>query len=166
MKVSIDVKMKAEYIYDMLLHHMYSRLTGFLINLTGLTIIMIGGLSLRSGKLSLMQALGYVLVGIVVLVYTPVSLKRKANKIMSEAKYQSVIQYEFNEEGIAEQLAGQTSIYPWDQIEKAVATPKDIVFYLNDSKALVMPKEHFQDNFMPVMKLIVANMTREQVYIR
>lgn len=166
MKVFIDVKMKAEYIYDMMLYHMYSRLTGFLINITGLTIIMLSGLWLRAGRLMLMPALGYVAVGMAVLIYTPLSLKLRAKKMMQQPKYQSVIQYAFDDSGIEEQVMDTTTSYGWNQVEKAVATPKDIVFYLGDDNALVLPKEYFKDNFIPVMKLIVRNLTRDQVYIR
>lgn len=166
MNISICVKMKSEYIYDMLLFHMYSRLSGFLINMTGLAIIIIGGLWLRSGKLSLPEALGYVMCGIVVLIFTPLSLKIRANKIMKHPKYQSEIEYQFDNEGVMECLSGQSNLYKWSQIERAVATPKDIVFYTQDAKALVFPKVSLQEDFMKLMKLIVCNMTSEQVHIR
>ena len=47
MKVAVEVKMKAEYIYDLLLFHTYSKLSGFMINLMGLTVIIIGGWRLK-----------------------------------------------------------------------------------------------------------------------
>lgn len=166
MSVCIRVKMKSEYIFDMLLYHMYSRFSGFLINLAGLMIIMMAGLWLRFGKLTLMQAAGYLLVGALVLVYTPLSLKLRAEKIMKQVKYQQEIRYQFDDQGVLEQLDGNSVRYGWSQVQRAVATPKDIVFYMEDDKALVFPKVCLQDDFMHLMKLIVGNMEREQVYIR
>lgn len=56
--------------------------------------------------------------------------------------------------------------YLWSEVKRAISTPKDIVFYLEDSKALVFPKDSLQEDFMGLMKLIVIKMKREQVYIR
>jgi len=166
MKVYVDVSMKAEYIFDVLLYHMYSKFTGFLMNLTGLTIIMLGGLWLSFGRISLYQSAGYILAGLGVLCFTPICLKVRANKMIKQPKYQSMIHYGFDENGIEETLPMCTTVYSWKQVEKAVATPKDIVFYLSESDVIVLPKEHFKENFMPVMQLIAGNMTRDKIYIR
>jgi len=166
MNVCIRVKMKSEYIYDTLLYHMYSRLSGFLINMTGLALLMMGGLWLRTERLTPMQAAGYLLMGAAVLVYTPLSLKLRADKMMKEAKYREELQYRFSHDGVQEQIAGHTVRYEWAQVERAVATPKNIVFYMEGAAVLIFPKEYLQADFMAFMKLIVANMTREQVYIR
>ena len=32
--------------------------------------------------------------------------------------------------------------------------------------SLVLPKESFGENFMPVMKLVVSNLSRDRIYIR
>lgn len=166
MNVCIRVKMKSEYIYDMLLYHMYSQLSGFLINMTGLTLLIMGGMWLKSGKLTPVHAAGYLLMGVAVLIYTPFSLKAKANKMMKEPKYQEEIPYQFDCAGVLEQISGNEVRYEWSQVERAVATPKNIVFYMEGSTVLVFPKEFFQADFMAFVKLIVANMSREQVYIR
>lgn len=166
MNVCIRVKMKSEYIYDMLLYHMYSRLSGFLINMTGLTLLIMGGLWLKSEKLTPVQAAGYLLMGAAVLIYTPLSLKIRACKMMKEPKYHAEIPYQFDHDGVLEQISGNTVRYEWSQVERAVATPKNIVFYMAESTALVFPKEFLQADFMALMKLIVANMSIEQVYIR
>lgn len=166
MNISIQVRMKSEYIYDMLLHHMYSRLPGFLINMTGLTLLMTGGLRLRAGSLTQAQTLGYAAAGIAVLIYTPLSLKARAAQMMASPKYQKEIRYQFNTHGIIEYSAGQVSHYQWVQIERVLSTPKDIVFYTQDSGVLIFPKESIQEHFMELMKLIVTKMTHDQVYIR
>ena len=166
MNVSIRVKMKSEYIYDTLLYHVYSRLSGFLINMTGLTLLIMGGLWLRSGRLTPLQAAGYLLMGAAVLVYTPLSLRIRAGRMMAEPKYREEIRYQFDHSGILEEISGNTVRYDWTQVERAVATPKNIVFYMQESSVLVFPKAFLQTDFMDLMKLIIANMTREQVYIR
>ena len=167
MKVYIAVKMREEYIFDLLLYHVYSKLSGFLMNILGLTIIMGGGFMLKAGSVNLSQALVYVLLGIGVLLYTPINLKIKARNAMKEKKYQDIIHYDFDDNGIKEKICdNKITCYKWNQVEKALATPKDIAFYLPNDHVLIVPKEQFKDDFVPVMQLVAKNMPYEKIYIR
>ena len=67
MKVYVKVRMKAEFIYDLLLFHTYSRLSGFLVNLLGLAVIITGGFLLRNQTIQLCQAFVYIAVGVMIL---------------------------------------------------------------------------------------------------
>ena len=49
---------------------------------------------------------------------------------------------------------------------KKLLLPKDIAFYVGNDEALILPKEDFKENFMPVMKMIVQNVKRDKIYIR
>ena len=53
MAIVVDVWMKAAYIFDFTLHQTYAKLSGFLTNLAGLSVIIIGGMRLRTGALRL-----------------------------------------------------------------------------------------------------------------
>lgn len=164
--MTVDVKMKAEYIYDLLLFHTYSKLSGFLINVLGLAVIITGGLMLGIDKIQLTQALLYVAAGILFLSYTPFTLKRRAKQLVKAPQYQSKIAYGFDETGIKEEVSDKVNHYTWSQVEKAISTPKDIAFYVGKEEALILPKESFGENFFPVMKLIADNITRDKIYIR
>lgn len=164
--VKIDVKMKAEYIYDLLLFHTYSKFSGFMVNVLGLAIIIIGGLSLGMGKMNMFQSVICIMAGIGFIAYTPLNLKLKAKQLMKLDRYSNDISYEFSENGIAENTSGNIINYEWSRVEKAIATPKDIAFYVGNDEALILPKEDFKENFMPVMKMIVQNVTRDKIYIR
>lgn len=163
--MKIIVKMKNEFIYDLLLFHTYSKFSGFLVNVLGLSVIITGGLLLGVDKIQVKQAIMYVFAGILFLSYTPFTLKRRAKQMIKAPQYHSEIIYEFNEDGINEEILGKINIYNWHQIEKAISTPKDIAFYVGKEDALILPKESFGDNFLPVMKLIAENVTRDKIYI-
>lgn len=76
--------------------------------------------------------------------------------------------YSFSGEGIVEHLGDKAVKHGWGEVRKAIATPKDIAFYIGEeeSMALIVPKECFGENFMPVMKLIAENIKRDRIYIR
>lgn len=164
--VKIDVKMKAEYIYDLLLFHTYSKFSGFMVNVLGLAVLIIGGLSLGMGKMNMFQSVICIMAGVGVILYTPLNLKIKAKQLMKLGRYRNDISYEFSKNGIAENVSGNIINYEWSQVEKAIATPKDIAFYVGNDEALILPKEDFKENFMPVMKMVVQNVTRDKIYIR
>lgn len=51
MEISVKVKMKVEYIYDLLLFHQYSKFSGFFVNMMGLAVIILGGFSLAADRI-------------------------------------------------------------------------------------------------------------------
>ncbi len=162
----VTVKMRSEFIYDLLLFHTYSKFSGFLVNVLGLAVIITGGLMLGMNKIELLQALLYVVAGILFLSYTPFTLKRRAKQMIKAPQYQSEIVYGFDEFGIRELMSDKENRYTWGQVEKAISTPKDIAFYVGKEEALILPKESFGDHFLPIMKLIAENVTRDRIYIR
>lgn len=166
MKTAVDVRMKAEYIYDLLLFHTYSKFSGFMINLMGLMVIVMGGLGLGTGKISMAQCLVYLVAGTIFLALTPLNLRLRSKKMIKDPKYRDTLHYSFDKQGIEEEVQGKVNTYSWDNVQKAIATPKNIAFYVNEESALIIPKEYFGQNFMPVMKLIVENVTRDRIYIR
>jgi len=72
--ILVNSKLNAEYIYDFTLHQTYSKLAGFLVNMSGLSILIIDGLHLRNGTFSLQISLLLVSIGICILIYTPIHL--------------------------------------------------------------------------------------------
>ncbi len=164
--MKIEVTMKAEHIYDLLLFHTYSRLSGFLVNVLGLAVIVAGGILLGAERIGLQNALLYVGAGFLFLSFTPLSLYLKSRKMIAAPCYRENTVYTFFDEGFSRRNVGVENSYSWSQVEKAVSTPKDIVFYVNEGEAMILPKESFQDYFMPVMKLIAQNVTRDKIYIR
>lgn len=93
--------MKAEYIYDFMLHQTYSKLSGFLINIAGLSLIIISGLRLRSSSLTLGQALILVIIGLCILAYTPLFLYFRVKQAEKENTFTKNIRCSFDKNGIA-----------------------------------------------------------------
>ena len=111
---------------------------------------------MRNQTIQLHQAFVYIAVGVMI----------QAGRMMGQPRYDSEIQYGFDENGIEEKMGEQVRTYGWNTVQKAVSTPKDIAFYIEESSDLVLPKESFGENFMPVMKLVVSNLSRDRIYIR
>lgn len=181
-KIMLNAKLNTEYIYDFTLHQTYSKLSGFLVNMSGLSVIIIAGLRLRSGHLSLNIALILVLIGIFILAYTPLSLFISAKKIVKNEGNRLNINYIFDKNGITREQVYDISpkaannidslgyrptlsIYRWQDLSKVISTPKTIAYFINDESAYIIPKKNFGNDFLSIMKLTFENMSRDKIYI-
>lgn len=167
-RAELNVKMKAEYIYDMLLYHMYSTFGGFMLNVAGLAVIITGGMRYSFHKSSLAGAIGLILFGVILLAVTPLNLKLRAKNTTKLPKYQHIIHYGIDNDGIDESINGHSNHYDWNQILKAVSTPKTITFYLSDGgSVLVFPKEAFDPKtFQSAMWHLSHNVVMGRIFIR
>lgn len=167
-RAELDVKMKADYIFDMLLYHMYSTFGGFMLNVAGLAVIITGGMRYTFHKSSLAGAIGLMLFGVLLLVVTPLNLKLRARNTTKLPKYRNTIHYGFDGDGIDETINCHVNHYDWSQILKAVSTPKTITFYLSDGgSVLVFPKEAFDPaTFQSVMWHLSHNVVMGKIFIR
>ncbi|MDD2980353.1 MAG: YcxB family protein [Hespellia sp.] len=167
MEEKITVQMTADNLFDFLLFHTYSKFAGFLTNILGLAIAFMGIIMLATGRASVLRFLFYLAAAALFLLYTPVSLKLRANKQMKvNPEFSNPKEYTFGEEGICVVQNQKEAVYAWEQIEKVVATPKNIGIYYGVNDALIIPKQEFGEKFMSVMKVITAHVSRERVKIR
>lgn len=163
-----DVHMDAKFIYDMLLFHMYSTFGGFCLNIAGLTAIVLGGIRYYLGQHSLETAFSFIIVGVIIIVSTPLSLWLRAKNTMKQEKYRSAIHYRFHDGGIDEMVAGsEVNHYQWSQVEKAVNTPKTISFYMQSAgSVLVFPKQDFtNETFQAAMRQLSRHVVMGKIYI-
>lgn len=156
MKETISVQMTENLLYDFLLYHTYSKLSGFLINILGVTIILIGVVMNFTGKIEFSQFAFHIAAGVLFLAYLPFQLKLRSRKHMkTNAEYRELRQYTFTKEGI---LAGQEKeeFFPWEKFQKIVVAPKTFGFYYGENDALIIPKESFGEQFTPIMQIVTT----------
>lgn len=155
----LKVQLTKGHLFDFLLYHTFSKGSGFLVNMLGMCVIILGAVMQFVGKIEFRQLVLYVIVGVVVLAYTPVQLKFRAKKQMEvNPEYRDPREYVFSEEdGIIVVQNGQETKYEWSQIQRTVTTPKTIGIYYEKERAFIIPKEAFGDRFVPVMQMVVQH---------
>ena len=155
----LKVQLTKGQLFDFLLYHTFSKGSGFLVNMLGMCVIILGAVMQFVGKIEFRQFVLYVIVGVVVLAYTPLQLKFRARKQMEvNPEYRDPREYVFSEEdGIIVVQNGQETKYEWSQIQRTVTTPKTIGIYYEKERAFIIPKEAFGDRFVPVMQMVVRH---------
>ncbi|WP_302955757.1 YcxB family protein [[Clostridium] scindens] len=167
MEQKLTVTMTGEALFDFLLYHTYSKFSGFLTNVLGTAVAIMGVILLIMGKITPVHLIFYIAAATIFLAYTPFLLKYRAKRQMEVNKdYQTVWEYKFYEKGISVSYADKTKEYPWEQIERTVATPKTIGIYYGKDHVFIIPKQDFGQKFVPVMKMIAEHIGLHNVRLR
>lgn len=165
----ITVHMTKETLYDFLLFHAYSKFSGFLTNILGLAIVFLGISMYVTGRTSALRLVFYVVAAAIFLGYTPFLLKTRAKKqVEINPEYNGPVEYTFSdEEGImVKWVDEQEKTYAWEDIQRAVVTPKTIGIYYEAESALIIPKQDFGEEFAPIFQMIARHLGMNNVRMR
>ncbi len=156
----ITVHMTKEFLYDFLLFHAYSKFSGFLINILGLAIAFVGVFMYASGKTGLVSVAFYLLASVAFLGSMPFQLKKRAKKqVELNPEYREPVEF-------AAAFGESERNYPWEQILRAVVTPKTIGIYYEAERALIIPKQDFGEQFGDIFQMIARHLGMNRVRMR
>ena len=163
----MTVHMTKEALYDFLLFHAYSKFSGFLINILGLAVAFMGIILYVTGKTSVPGVKCYLVAAFIFLASNPIQLKMRAKKqVMVNEEYCNPVEYIFSEEGIEVKYGSKTRFHKWEEIERAVVTPKTIGIYYAKEWAIILPKEDFGEKFASIFTLIAKQLGQSRVRMR
>ncbi|MEG0190550.1 MAG: YcxB family protein [Lachnospiraceae bacterium] len=157
MKEKIQVQMTKKALFDFMLYHTYSKLSGFLTNILGVAVGFMGIILFFTEKISIFTLLFYIVAMVIFVGYTPVLIYYRAHKQMMRLDiYKNMVEYTFDESNGITVLQDKTSVhYDWTQFEKVVVTPKTIGIYYGTDQAFIIPKEDFSNCFVPIMNMVM-----------
>lgn len=158
MEMEFDVKITGGVLYDFLMYHNYSKVANLIANIVG-AIIFIGGIV--NGHIP------FIICGVIILLYMPVSLglKAKQQQLASPA-FKKPLHYRLTEEGIFVSQDGQEEMQKWEDLHKAVSTPKSIIVYTTGVNACIFPRKDLGTDVPKLMEIISVNMDPKKVKIR
>lgn len=163
----ITVQMTKEFLYDFLLFHAYSKFSGFLINVLGLAVAFMGVILYVTGRTGTVGIVCYLVAAFIFLASTPFQLKMRAKKqVEVNEEYAQPVEYSFSDEGVERSYADQNRFFKWEEIERAVVTPKTIGIYYGKDFAMILPKKNFGDQFVPIFTIIARNLGQSKVRMR
>lgn len=160
--------MTKEALYDFLLFHAYSKFGGFMVNVLGLAVAFMGIIMYVSGKTGAVGAAAYLCASFAFLAFTPFQLKRRAAKqIQVNPEYCQPVGYTFSdEEGIIAEWEGGERRCSWDQVQRAVVTPKTIGIYYEEERALIIPKSDFGEQFGAIFQMTARHLGMRKIRMR
>jgi hypothetical protein len=158
MELEFDVKITASAMYDYLLYHTYTSLSGLLGTIVGVFLIM----AFISTKYPI-----YLIAGIVIIVYLPGSLFLRANQqVVNTPAFKQPLHYKMTDEGISVSQGESEEKQSWDSCYKAVSTSKSIILYTSRTTASIFPKSDLGENKDALIQMISTHMPPKKVKIR
>lgn len=156
--VEFSVKMRAKDLYDFMLRHHYNTAGGILGSGMGAVCILVGYNR---------QEWLFVILGLIVLFYLPVSLyiKSKQQALLNPA-YKEPLHYALTEDGITVSQGEASQLVTWDTMEKAVSTQRSIILYTSRVNALIFPKDQLGDQRASVIGMIATHVPPKKMKIK
>ena len=164
---SMTVHMTKEALYDFLLFHAYSKFSGFLINILGLAVAFMGVIMYNTNKTDTLGLTFYLIAAVIFLGSTPFQLKMRAKKqVLVNEEYNKEVNYFFSKDGIRVEQGESVKEFAWEQIKRAVVTPKTIGVYYEEERAFILPKCDFGTEFVTIFTIIASQLGQSKVRMR
>lgn len=158
MELEFDIKMTANDLYDYLLYHTYTSLSGILSVIVGAFMV----IAFAMGYSPI-----YLVAGIVVLGYLPYTFFIRSRKqFLNNPAFREPLHYLVNDEGITVSQGEMSETVEWEAFVKAVSTPKSILLYTNKVNASIFSKRELKDKKMLFIQAISTHMDAKKVKIR
>ncbi len=158
MGIEFDVKVTAGVLYDYLLYHTYTSLSGMLGTLVGVFLIM----AFLSTKYVI-----YLIAGVVLIAYLPGALFLRAmQQVQNTPAFKKPLHYKMTDEGISVSQGENEENQSWDNCVRAVSTGRSIILYTSRTAASIFPKRDLGDKKEALIQMISTHMPPKKVKIR
>lgn len=158
MEIEFDVKVTPSVLYDYMLCHTYNSPSGLIGAVAG--ALMVVGYFMGAGVLLLIA-------GMVVLAYLPWTLLLKSRQqYLSNPAFKNPLHYKMTEEGLTVSQNGEEQSQKWEDMYKAVSTPRSLILYTSSVNASIFPKKDLGEKTTGVIEMISTHMPPRKVKIR
>ena len=109
----------------------------------------------------------YIIVGILVLLYVPFSLKGRVKMIMKTNEvFSKPLHFEIDEKNIKVSQGEEMAQLPWEQVYRFVANDKRILIFSNRKNAYILSKEQLGDSYEPLKELAGSTLEKYRLKIK
>lgn len=158
MEIEFDVKVTPGVLYDYMLYHTYTSASGLIGAVAGALLVV--AFFMGSGVLCLIA-------GIIILAYLPWTLFIKSRQqYLANSAFKNPLHYKLTEAGIEVSQNEEVQSQKWEDMYKAVSTPKSLILYTSPVNASIFPKKDLGEKAAGVIEIISTHMPPGKVKIR
>ena len=158
MEIEFDVKISSNDLYDYMLRHTYSSLSGVMGSVVGVLMLILFASNRQPICL---------IIGMVILLYLPWTLFIKSRQqALTTPAFKKPLHYRLNDEGIEVSQDDTVEQLGWDGMVKAVSTVNSVIVYTTKTNACIFPKKDLGDKKYKVIEIISTHMPPDKVKIR
>ena len=109
----------------------------------------------------------YIIVGIIVMVYVPLSLKGRVKTVIRTNKvFSEPLHFEIDEKVIKVSQGEETAELPWNQVYKVTGNKKRILIFSNRRNAYILPEEQLGEEFSKVKEIATEVVEKYRLKIK
>ena len=158
MELEFDVRITPGVLYDYMLFHTYTSVSGLIGSVVGALLVVT--FFMGYGVL-------FLIAGAVILAYLPWTLFiRSRQQYLSNPAFKNPLHYQMNEEGVSVSQNGEVQSQKWESMYRAVSTPRSLILYTSPVNASIFPKKDLGEKAAGVMEMISTHMPPKKVKIR
>lgn len=152
MKTEFDIQLHTIDMYRYNLYHTYTTASGYLAIL--ISFIAFAAAVRKWGEVSLSQSVMYVALGVILLVYTPLTLYlRSKQQVQGSSVLKNILHYTIDDTGITTSQGEMSSTLLWEQVYRVVATKHNILVCINPRNAFIIPREQVLQEYDAIRKI-------------
>lgn len=158
MEIEFDVKITPGVLYDYMLYHTYTSASGLIGAAVGALLVV--GFFMGSGVL-------FLIAGAVILAYLPWTLFiRSRQQYLANPAFKNPLHYKMTEEGVEVSQGEEVQSQKWEDMYKAVSTPRSLILYTSPVNASIFPRKDLGEKAAGVIQIISTHMPSKKVKIR
>lgn len=166
MKVTLDIKLDAKDLFKFNMMQAYRGMQG---SLSIILPILVFAYAVTSyGTVSIGSTLVYIGLGIMFLVYVPVSLWLRVNKTIKDENnaLSKSIHYEFEEETIRVSVGEESVEFKWENIFQMKTSGNLLLLYTNRINAYIFPLAQVGNNYEALSKLAHSKLEKYRIRMK
>ncbi len=165
MKLKFDIKITEKELFAFNLEQAYKGIQGVVSIVFG--IIIIAAVIFSAIKGNAANVIMYIVVGLIVLLYVPVSLKGRVKISMkSNEVFTKPLHFTIDEKQIGVSQGKEAATLPWEDVYRFVANDRRILIFSNRKNAYIMSKEQLGDNFDKLKDIAEKVLEKHRISIK
>ena len=166
MKVSFDIKLEAKDLFRFNMMQAYRGMQGALSII--LPILFFAYAVTSYGDVSMGSTLVYIGLGIMFLVYVPVSLWLRVNKTVKDENnaLSKMLHYEFEEDTIRVSVGEESVEFKWENIFQMKTSGALLLVYTNRINAYILPLAQVGEQYEALSKLAHAKLEKYRIKMK
>ena len=166
MKVIFDIKIDAKDLFKFNMMQAYRGMQGALSII--LPILVFAYAVTTFGEVSMGYTLVYVGLGILFLVYVPISLWLRVNKIIKDENnaLSKTLHYEFKEDAICVSVNEESVEFKWENIYQMKKSGELLLVYTNRINAYILPLSQVGEKYDALSKLAHSKLEKYRIKMK
>lgn len=166
MKVTFDIKVDAKDLFKFNMMQAYRGMQGALSII--LPVLVFAYAVTTYGQVSLGSTLVYIGLGVMFLVYVPVSLWLRVNKTVKDENnaLSKTLHYEFEEEIIRVSVGEESVEFKWENIFQMKKSGDLLLLYTNRINAYILPLSQIGKKYDELSKLAHAKLEKYRIKMK